>query len=212
MPVVENDDAATDEALQAIIAGPGNAATRLERVCAEVIGDCRRCKLHRGRSRLVYGVGNPEAELVFVGEGPGGEEDRQGIPFVGKAGELLTRMIEAMGLRREQVYICNVVKCRPPNNRDPEVDEVEKCERFLKAQLAIIRPKAIVTLGKHAAQTLLRTNAPISRLRGRWAAYEGIPLLPTFHPAYLLREPSQKRAAWSDLQQVMKHLGLERSS
>lgn len=210
LPVLDADPAATDEALRALIEQPGSAAERLERVCTEVIGDCRRCKLHRGRSRLVYGVGSPEAPLVFVGEGPGFEEDRQGIPFVGKAGELLTRMIEAMGLRRDDVYICNVVKCRPPNNRDPEVDEVEACERFLKAQLAIIRPKAIVTLGKHAAQRLLRTNAPISRLRGRWEEYEGVPLLPTFHPAYLLRDPSQKRAAWSDLQQVMKHLGLER--
>lgn len=212
LPVIDDAGASPDDALAAVVTGPGSAAERLERVLTDVLGDCRRCKLHRGRSRLVYGVGDPEADLVFVGEGPGGDEDRQGIPFVGRAGQLLTRMIEAMGLQRDDVYICNVVKCRPPNNRDPEADEVEACERFLKAQLAIVQPKVIVTLGRHAAQTLLRRNTPITRLRGRWASYEGVPLLPTYHPAFLLREPARKREAWSDLQEVMKHLGLQPSS
>ena len=170
------------------------------------LGDCQRCKLARGRTKIVFGVGNPKAELVFVGEGPGAEEDAQGLPFVGAAGQLLTKMIEAMGLRREQVYICNVVKCRPPGNRDPEPDEIEACEPFLKAQLAAIRPKAIVALGRFAVQTLLRDKSPITRQRGRWREFDGIQLMPTFHPAYLLRNPSEKRRAWEDLQQVMKYL------
>jgi len=170
------------------------------------LGDCQRCKLARGRTKIVFGVGNPKAELVFVGEGPGAEEDAQGLPFVGMAGQLLTKMIEAMGLRREQVYICNVVKCRPPGNRDPEPDEIEACEPFLKAQLAAIRPKAIVALGRFAVQTLLRDKTPITRQRGRWREFDGIQLMPTFHPAYLLRNPSEKRHAWADLQQVMKFL------
>jgi DNA polymerase len=171
------------------------------------IGDCTRCKLARGRNRLVFGVGNPSAEVVFVGEGPGEEEDRQGEPFVGRAGQLLTKMIEAMGYARGDVYIANVVKCRPPGNRNPEPDEIEACEPFLRAQLAAIRPRVIVALGKFAAQTLLRDSTPISRLRGRWAAYEGVRLMPTFHPAYLLRSPEEKKKAWEDLQLVMKDLG-----
>lgn len=182
----------------------------LETIRAD-LGDCRRCKLCQGRTQLVFGVGNPKAELVFVGEGPGEEEDRQGIPFVGKAGQLLTKMIEAMGFTREQVYIANVVKCRPPNNRNPEPDEIEACEPFLKAQLAAIQPKAIVALGKFAAQTLLRDTTPITRLRGQWRQYESIPLMPTFHPAYLLRQPGEKKLAWADLQQVMKLFGKERA-
>ncbi len=171
------------------------------------LGDCQRCKLCSGRTHIVFGVGNPSAQLVFVGEGPGAEEDAQGIPFVGKAGQLLTKMIEAMGFSREEVYICNVVKCRPPNNRNPEPDEIEACEPFLKAQLGAIRPKVIVALGKFAAQTLLREQTPISRLRGNWREYCGIPLMPTFHPAYLLRSPAEKRSAWLDLQKVMKLFG-----
>jgi len=171
------------------------------------IGDCTRCKLAAGRHRLVFGVGNPAAELVFVGEGPGEDEDRQGEPFVGRAGQLLTRMIEAMGYARGDVYIANVVKCRPPGNRNPEPDEIEACEPFLRAQLAAIRPRVIVALGKFAAQTLLRDATPISRLRGRWATYEGVKLMPTFHPAYLLRSPDEKKKAWEDLQLVMKELG-----
>ncbi len=171
------------------------------------LGDCQRCKLCSGRTNIVFGVGNPKAELVFVGEGPGADEDAQGIPFVGKAGQLLTKMIEAMGFTRDEVYICNVVKCRPPNNRNPEPDEIEACQPFLRAQLASIRPKVIVTLGKCAAQTLLRDGTPITRLRGGWREYCGIPLMPTFHPAYLLRNPAEKRNTWLDLQQVMKRVG-----
>jgi uracil-DNA glycosylase len=171
------------------------------------IGECTRCKLARGRHRLVFGVGNPSAELVFVGEGPGEDEDRQGEPFVGRAGQLLTRMIEAMGYARGDVYIANVVKCRPPGNRNPDPDEIEACEPFLRAQLAALRPRVIVALGKFAAQTLLRESTPISRLRGRWAAYQGVKLMPTFHPAYLLRSPEEKKKAWEDLQLVMQELG-----
>jgi DNA polymerase len=166
------------------------------------IGDCQRCKLAPSRKNLVYGVGNPDAELVFVGEAPGADEDAQGEPFVGKAGQLLTKMIEAMGYRREDVYICNVLKCRPPGNRNPEPDEVASCEPFLKRQLAALRPRMIVALGKFAAQCLLRDDTPITRLRGGFRSYEGIPLMPTLHPAYLLRDPSKKKLAWEDLKAV----------
>ncbi|MEM7247107.1 MAG: uracil-DNA glycosylase [Acidobacteriota bacterium] len=173
--------------------------------------DCTRCKLAQGRKQVVYGVGDPKARLMFVGEGPGRDEDLQGEPFVGKAGQLLTAMIEkGMGLQRSDVYIANVVKCRPPNNRDPETDEVEACERFLKRQVALVEPEVIVCLGRFAVQCLLRTKTPISRLRGKWQQYEGTPLMPTFHPAYLLRNPGGKRPAWEDLQAVMAKLGLER--
>jgi uracil-DNA glycosylase family 4 len=171
------------------------------------LGDCTRCKLCKGRTNLVFGVGNPKAELVFVGEGPGADEDAQGIPFVGKAGQLLTKMIEAMGFARDEVYICNVVKCRPPGNRNPEIDEIEACEPFLRKQLGAIEPKVIVALGKFASQTLLRDETPITRLRGRWREYCGVKLMPTFHPAYLLRNPPEKKNAWLDLQQVMKVFG-----
>ena len=175
----------------------------------EEMGECTRCKLHKGRTNLVFGVGNAKARLMFVGEAPGEDEDKKGEPFVGKAGQLLTKMIEAMGLRREDVYICNTVKCRPPNNRNPEPDELSSCEPFLKGQLAAVQPEVIVTLGKFAAQALLREETPISRLRGSWREYEGIPVMPTFHPAYLLRSPQEKGKVWDDLQQVMKKLGLE---
>jgi uracil-DNA glycosylase len=171
------------------------------------LGDCRRCKLCEGRKNIVFGSGSPRAELVFVGEGPGETEDLQGVPFVGKAGELLTKMIEAMGFHRDSVYICNVVKCRPPDNRNPEPDEVASCEPFLRAQLLALQPKVIVALGKFAAQTLLRDTTPITRMRGQWREYQGVKLMPTFHPAYLLRNPAEKKAAWSDLQQVMKFFG-----
>lgn len=171
------------------------------------LGDCTRCKLAPGRTRLVFGVGNPNAELVFVGEGPGADEDREGEPFVGRAGQLLTKMIEAMGYRRDEVYIANVVKCRPPGNRNPEPDEIEACEPFLRAQIQAIGPKVLVALGKFAAQTLLRDTSPISRLRGRWFSWGGVRLMPTFHPAYLLRSPEEKKKAWEDLQLVMKELG-----
>jgi uracil-DNA glycosylase len=172
------------------------------------LGECTLCKLHKGRHTIVFGVGNPNARLMFVGEGPGEDEDLQGEPFVGKAGQLLTKMIEAMALRREDVYICNTVKCRPPNNRNPEPDELAACEPFLKAQLAAVKPEVIVTLGKFAAQALLRDQTPITRLRGQWREYEGIPVMPTFHPAYLLRSPAEKGKVWEDLKQVMKKLGL----
>ncbi len=173
----------------------------------EQIGECSRCKLAGGRTKLVFGVGNPDAELMFVGEGPGADEDAQGEPFVGKAGQLLTKMIEAIAFRREEVYIANVVKCRPPGNRDPEPDEIAACEPFLKAQIAAVKPKVVVALGRFAVQTLLRDATAISRQRGRWREYEGVKLMPTFHPAYLLRNPPEKRKVWEDLQFVMKELG-----
>ena len=168
------------------------------------IGECRRCKLGATRTNLVFGDGNPRARLVFVGEGPGREEDLQGLPFVGRAGQLLTRIIEAIGLKRSQVYICNIVKCRPPGNRNPEPDEIAACEPFLIQQLQIIRPRIICALGKFAAQTLLRTDTPISRLRGRFHSYQGIKLMPTFHPAFLLRNPHMKRLVWEDMQIVQR--------
>jgi len=164
------------------------------------IGDCTRCKLHTlGRTQVVFGVGHPSADLMFVGEAPGGDEDIQGIPFVGRAGQLLTKIIEAIGLTRDDVYIANVIKCRPPQNRNPEPDEVETCEPFLFRQIDVIKPKVIVALGKFAAQTLLRTDAPISRIRGKVFEYRGAKLIPTFHPAYLLRNPSSKREVWEDM-------------
>lgn len=171
------------------------------------MGDCKRCTLCQGRTNIVFGSGNPKAELVFVGEAPGQDEDLQGVPFVGKAGQLLTKMIEAMKFSRDEVYICNVAKCRPPNNRNPEPAEIAACEPFLKAQLRALQPKAIVALGKFAAQSLLRDSTPITRLRGQWRHYEGVPLMPTFHPAYLLRSPGEKKFAWLDLQEVMKKFG-----
>jgi uracil-DNA glycosylase family 4 len=171
------------------------------------IGDCTRCKLHTlGRTQVVFGVGNPNADLMFVGEAPGADEDIQGIPFVGRAGQLLTKIIEAIGMKREDVYIANVIKCRPPQNRNPEPDEVETCEPFLFRQIDVIRPKVIVALGKFGAQTLLRTLDPISRLRGRVFEYRGSKLIPTFHPAYLLRNPSSKREVWEDMKLVRRLL------
>jgi uracil-DNA glycosylase len=186
-------------------ASTGGGAAKLAAI-REELGDCTRCKLAGKRTNIVYGVGNPDAPLVFVGEAPGADEDRTGEPFVGAAGQLLTKMIEAMGLGRGDVYICNILKCRPPGNRNPEPDEIAECEPFLKKQLAAIRPRMIVALGKFAAQCLLRSDAPISRLRGTWKAYEGIPLMPTYHPAFLLRTPSAKREVWADLQEVMREL------
>lgn len=183
-----------------------NAAEALAAVRAD-IGDCTRCKLHTlGRRQIVFGVGNPEADLMFVGEAPGADEDVQGIPFVGRAGQLLTKIIEAIDLKREDVYIANVIKCRPPQNRNPEPDEVETCEPFLFQQIDIIKPKVIVALGKFAAQALLRTLDPISRLRGRVYDYRGAKLIPTFHPAYLLRNPASKREVWEDMKLVKKLL------
>jgi uracil-DNA glycosylase family 4 len=188
----------------------------------EDLGDCTRCKLHKqGRKQIVFGVGNPRAELMFVGEGPGADEDAQGEPFVGRAGQLLNNMIKAMGLRREDVYIANIVKCRPPGNRTPERDECETCSPFLMRQIAVVKPKVIVALGAVAAKNLLAINAPMSELRGRWydfkpagvrsddPAWPGARLAVTYHPAFLLRDPRQKGEAWKDLQMVMKYLGIE---
>ncbi len=181
----------------------------LERIREAIGGNCTRCKLHKGRTKLVFGVGNPKAELVFVGEGPGRDEDLQGEPFVGRAGKLLTQMIEAMSLRREDVYICNVVKCRPPENRLPEKDEIITCSPFLMRQLAVIQPKVICCLGSCSAQTLLQTTQGISRFRGEWFDFRGSKLIATYHPAYLLRNPSAKGEVWKDLQKVMAILGLQ---
>lgn len=171
------------------------------------IGDCQRCKLGKTRTKLVFGVGNPDARIVFVGEGPGKDEDIQGEPFVGRAGQLLTDIItKGMKMQREDVYICNVVKCRPPENRNPEPDEVDACEGFLIKQLEIIKPEVIVGLGTFAAHTLLKTELPISQLRGRFHDYHGTKLMPTFHPAYLLRNPEKKKEVWEDIKMVMAEI------
>jgi uracil-DNA glycosylase len=185
---------------------PALGAKTLEELRAG-IGDCRLCKLCSGRTNLVFGVGNPHARLMFVGEGPGRDEDLQGEPFVGRAGQLLNDIItKGMGLRREDVYIANVVKCRPPDNRNPEPDEVAACEPFLKKQIDLIRPEVIVGLGKFAVQTLLQNKVPITKVRGTWHQYHGIKLMPTFHPAYLLRNPADKKLVWEDIKKVIKEL------
>jgi uracil-DNA glycosylase len=175
----------------------------------EDLGECTRCKLHKTRNKIVFGDGSSTADLVFVGEGPGADEDKQGLPFVGRAGKLLTQMIEAMGLQRSEVYICNVVKCRPPENRQPEKDEVATCSPFLFRQLDVLKPKVIVCLGSTAAQTLLQTNRGISQFRGEWLNFRGFKMMATYHPAYLLRNPAAKSEVWKDLQKVMAELGLE---
>ena len=190
---------------------PSLVASNLEELRA-AIGDCRRCKLCSGRTHLVFGVGNPRATLMFVGEGPGRDEDLQGEPFVGRAGQLLTDIItKGIGLRREDVYIANVVKCRPPDNRNPEPDEVAACEPFLKKQIELISPEIIVGLGKFAVQTLLQSKMPITKLRGNWHTYHGIKLMPTFHPAYLLRNPADKKLVWEDIKKVIKEMRREES-
>jgi DNA polymerase len=173
------------------------------------LGDCQRCKLARGRNQIVFGDGKPDAKLVFIGEGPGFEEDQQGLPFVGAAGQLLSRIIEAIKLSRKQVYICNIIKCRPPGNRNPESDEINSCFPFLERQIAAIRPDFIVALGTIAAQTLLGCATPISRLRGRFHGYKGIKVVPTYHPAYLLRNPDKKRDVWEDMKMLMKEFHYE---
>jgi uracil-DNA glycosylase len=205
-PVVS--PAKTAPAAGDLFLSPGlRRAATLEDVRAE-IGDCRRCKLHAGRTHIVFGVGNAKAELMFVGEGPGRDEDQQGEPFVGRAGQLLTEIItKGMKMRREDVYIANVVKCRPPDNRNPEPDEIATCEPFLIRQIEVVHPRVLVALGKFATQTLLRDSTPISRLRGRWFDYHGIKLMPTLHPAYLLRNPNDKKLVWADIKMVLQELG-----
>jgi uracil-DNA glycosylase family 4 len=190
--------AATPEPVRVLVSL--SQADALAAIKADIGPDCSRCKLHTlGRRQVVFGVGNPEADLMFVGEAPGADEDLQGIPFVGRAGQLLTKIIEAIGLARDDVYIANVIKCRPPQNRNPEQDEVDTCEPFLFQQIDVIKPKVVVALGTFAARALLRTLDPISRLRGRVFEYRGAKLIPTFHPAYLLRNPSAKREVWEDM-------------
>jgi uracil-DNA glycosylase family 4 len=197
--------------------GIGDPVAALKMI-REDLGECTRCQLHKGRTKLVYGVGNPRADLMFVGEGPGADEDAQGEPFVGRAGQLLNNMIKAMGLQREEVYIANVVKCRPPSNRTPEPEECEMCSPFLMRQIAAIKPKVIVALGATAAKNLLAMNSSLGDLRGRFydfkpagsdPSWPGARLAVTYHPAYLLRDPRQKGEAWKDLQMVMKYLGIE---
>mgnify|MGYP001254047881 CR=1 FL=1 len=185
----------------------GTESENLEDIRSDM-GDCKRCELSAFRNNIVFGAGNPKADLVFVGEAPGADEDRQGQPFVGRAGQLLTKILEAMGLKRKDVYICNILKCRPPGNRNPQPKEIEQCEPFLIRQLASINPKAICALGTFAAKTLLKTDAPISMLRGRFHLYQDIKLMPTYHPAYLLRNPGAKKLVWQDMKMVMEDLKL----
>jgi DNA polymerase len=195
---------AAQRAVQVQAAGPPGTES-LAAIRAD-LGDCQRCGLGKTRQCLVFGVGNPQARLVLVGEAPGREEDEKGEPFVGEAGRLLDRILFAMGLQRDEVYICNVLKCRPPGNRNPEPDEVSTCEPFLIRQLGAIRPQVIVALGLFAVQTLLQSKAPIGKVRGTWQEYQGIPLMPTYHPAYLLRNPNGKREVWADMKQVVERL------
>ncbi len=185
---------------------PGGGQTGSLQELEMQLRGCTRCALSAERRQVVFGAGNPHAEIVLVGEAPGREEDEKGYPFVGEAGRLLEKILFAMQLRREDVYICNVIKCRPPRNRDPQPEEIATCEPFLKRQLELIKPRIIIALGRFAAQTLLQTRAPISRLRGNWHEYAGIPLMPTFHPAYLLRNPAGKREVWEDMKQVINLL------
>jgi DNA polymerase len=173
---------------------------------AKFVEGCPRCKLSKSRTNIVFGQGNPHAELMFVGEAPGRDEDEQGLAFVGRAGQLLTKIIEAMGKKREEVYIANCLKCRPPNNRNPEADEVTACRPFLEEQVRLISPKVIVTLGTFAAQALLETDEPIGRMRGRWRSAHGARVMPTFHPAFLLRSPERKKEVWEDMKLVRDYL------
>jgi len=182
-----------------------NNEEQLKKVFQEM-ANCQLCQLAKTRHNLVFGDGNPNAQIVFVGEAPGADEDKQGLPFVGRAGQLLTKIIEAMGIKRKDVYICNILKCRPPGNRNPLPDEISLCEPFLKKQLQAISPKVICALGTFAAKTLLKTDVPITLLRGRFHTYNGIKLMPTYHPAYLLRNPSAKKHVWEDVQMIMKEI------
>jgi uracil-DNA glycosylase family 4 len=209
-PAAMQSEKPADNAPQPMSSQPDKGNVRSLKELRNHIGDCRRCKLHSGRTHVVFGIGNPTARLMFVGEGPGRDEDLKGEPFVGRAGQLLTDIItKGMGLTREDVYIANVVKCRPPQNRNPEPDEVASCEPFLKKQIELIRPEIIVALGKFAVQTLLQSKVPITRLRGNWHSYMGIKLMPTFHPAYLLRNPADKKLVWEDIKKVMKEMESE---
>jgi uracil-DNA glycosylase len=185
--------------------GASAVAEDLEAIRAD-LGDCRRCKLYRTRTHIVFGAGNAHAELMFVGEAPGADEDEQGLPFVGRAGQLLTKIIEAIDMRREDVYICNILKCRPPQNRNPESDEIASCQPFLFRQIASVRPRVICALGTFGAQTLLGTKEPISKLRGQFIDFHGTRLMATFHPAYLLRNPNEKRKVWEDVQKIRDYL------
>jgi uracil-DNA glycosylase family 4 len=195
---------------EAVPVAAASAAVEALRLIREDLGDCTRCPLHRqGRKQIVFGVGNPNADLMFIGEAPGADEDLQGEPFVGRSGQLLTNMIKAMGLSREQVYIANIIKCRPPGNRAPEREECATCSPFLMRQIEAVKPKAIVALGAVAAKTLLAIHAPMSELRGQWFDFRGTKLAVTYHPAFLLRDPRQKKETWKDLQMVMKDLGLQ---
>jgi uracil-DNA glycosylase len=200
----------TPPARAAAVPSPGDiplseTAAALAALAAEAAA-CTRCRLAQGRHLVVFGSGDPAAELMFIGEGPGAEEDRQGLPFVGPAGELLTKIIQAMDLTRDQVYIANVVKCRPPGNRDPQPEEVAACRGYLERQIDLVQPRVIVALGKTAAQTLLGNESPVGRMRGQWFAVRGVPTLVTYHPAALLRNPALKRPTWDDMQQVRDHL------
>jgi len=185
-----------------------SVAESLEDIRAD-IGDCQRCRLCEGRTNIVFGVGNPKADIMLIGEGPGRDEDLKGEPFVGRAGQLLTKIIQAMGIERKDVYIANIVKCRPPNNRNPEADEMTTCSPFLYRQIAAIQPKVLIAMGNIAIQTLLQTKTGITRLRGQFHELAGIPLMPTFHPAFLLRNPNKKKEVWEDIQKVMKKLGMK---
>jgi uracil-DNA glycosylase len=193
------------EARPQVVEKPPEKILTLEDIRAEM-GDCRRCKLYGGRTHLVFGDGAADARLMFVGEAPGADEDKQGIPFVGAAGKLLNNLLSKLGLRREEVYIANILKSRPPGNRDPEADEIAACLPFLEKQIKAIRPRVIVILGRIAAHALLNTKEPLTRLRGRWQRYHDIRVMPTFHPSYLLRAPQERRKTWDDMQQVMEYL------
>jgi uracil-DNA glycosylase family 4 len=207
--VAESVPVAVEESLPKPKSASTNDPATALRLIREDLGDCTRCRLHKqGRKQIVFGVGNPNADLMFIGEAPGADEDAQGEPFVGRSGQLLTNMIKAMGLRREDVYIANIIKCRPPGNRTPERDECDTCSPFLMRQIEAIKPKALVALGAVAAKSLLAINAPMSELRGRWYDFRGTKLAVTYHPAFLLRDPRQKKETWKDLQMVMKEMGL----
>ena len=201
----------SSDCLERIMNWGGNSNPLPERLedITQDLGDCKRCRLSGNRTHIVFGTGNPDARLMFVGEGPGFDEDRQGEPFVGAAGQLLTKIIAAIKHTRDQVYICNIIKCRPPGNRNPEPDEIETCFPFLKRQVLSVQPEFIVALGAVAAQTLLNTHLPISRLRSRFHDYHGIKVMPTYHPAFLLRNPERKRDVWEDMKELMKAMNIE---